>query len=137
MTSPDEDRIVYVDQDDEPTHIPFGPLAMRLAVVAAVVGMVYLAFGQLALVPEVGTPALTVIEGIAGPGIGFDASSADFTPCDTTRHTAPDFSIVVAGSGSGEEQVVVSRVVQFVVVNAYRDYRYGRDMQAQSLCTLP
>jgi hypothetical protein len=136
MTSPDEGRIVYVDQDDGPALDRSGQLAVRLAVVAAVVGMVYLAVGQLELVSKSRPPALNAIEEVAAPATGFDASSADFTRCDPLRHTLPDFSIVVAGGGSDNEQAVVSRVVQFVVVSTYRDYRYGRDLRAESLCTL-
>ena len=137
MTRPDEDRIIYIDQDDEPTLARSAPMAVRLAVIAVVFGMVYLAFEQLTSIPERVTPALSGIEEISELATGFDASSGDFSPCDTTQHTHPDFSIVVAGSGSGEELLDFSRVVQFVVVNTYRDYRYGRDVRAQSLCTLP
>jgi hypothetical protein len=136
MGSPDEDRILYVDQDDEPAVIHPGPLAMRLAALALVAGMVYLAFGQLALRPNGGAPAASA-NAIPELATGFDASSGDFTACDHMRNAVPDFSIVVAGTEADDGQQVVSRVVQFVVVNTYYDHRYGRDRRAQSLCTLP
>jgi len=133
MVSPD-DRILYDHEDDEPSVVSPGRVAMGLAV-ATVFGIAYFGWGfvgnnETALVSEPVELSLVV-------ATGFDASSSDFKACEGTRPAYPDFSIVVGGVVPADGHQVVSRVVQFVVVDNYHDYRYGRDVRAQGLCTLP
>jgi hypothetical protein len=68
---------------------------------------------------------------------GFDASSSEFKACEANGQARPDFSIVVAGAAAADGRQVASRVVQFVVVEGIDELRSERDVQAQSLCTLP
>jgi hypothetical protein len=137
MVSHDDDRILYDDQDNETAVVRPGTLVVGLAVLALVVGMVYLAWYSLNSRSTVNASAHEAVEPVPAPVSSFDASSGDFNTCGGIGLASPDFSIVVAGTPAANGQQVVSRVVQFVVVDSYHDYRYGRDVRAQSLCTLP
>lgn len=142
MASPVEDRILYVDQEEESDVARPRPLAMVLVGLAMVAGILYLARELTSDGPSksVSTldPIATVAELAAIPELAvFDASSGDFISCVGSLQAPPDFAIVVAGAGSGASQQEVSRVVQFFVVTTYLDHRYGRDVRIQSLCTLP
>lgn len=129
MVSPDEDRILYDDEGDGVVVARMGPVAMVVAILVAVAGIAYFGLGSTGPEPIQATEALETLKPIAG----FDASSNDFKTCEGIRQTQPDFSIVVAGDTAAD----VSRMVRFVVVDSYQDYRYGRDVRALSLCTLP
>jgi hypothetical protein len=137
MVSPDDDRILYDDQDDETAVFRPGRLVMGLAVLALVFGIVYLAEGSIRTGPVEPASALEAVEPLPEPTSGFDASSAELKACDGILEARPDFAIVVAGAVAADGHPDVSRVVQFVVVDKYNDYRYGRDVRALSLCTLP
>ena len=140
MDGPDESRILYDDQDEGLDVIEPAPLTIKVALLAlltVVVGVTYLAWGSVAPGSNKSAVAQGTNEATPIPATGFNASSSDFEACDGTRQARPDFSIVVAGPAAAGGQQVVSRVVQFVVVDSDDDARYGPDVQAQSLCTLP
>ena len=138
MVGPEADRILYDDQGDEAAVVRPGPVAVGLTVLVLVVGLAYLESGTtLGSKSTMNLPALETGKPVPVPVVGFDASSSEFEPCDGTRQASPDFSIVVAGATAADGQKVVSRLVQFVVIDGNHDYRSGRDVQAQSLCTLP
>jgi len=136
MVSPDEHRILYDDQDDGVVVARPGSVVMLMAPLIVVAGIAY--FGLSSSGPEKvrATESLETLKPVAALASGFDASSNDFEACVATQEGHPDFSIVVAGNVPADGQGVVSRVVQFVVVDSYLDYRYGRDVRALSLCTL-
>jgi hypothetical protein len=136
MVRPNEDRILYDDQDDGGVVVrprSFAALGTALIVVAVIA---YFGLGSSDPEPLGVTQSLETLKPVPALASGFDASSNDFEACDATREGDPDFSIVVAGNVPTDGHVVVSRVVQFVVVDSYLDYRYGRDVRTQSLCTL-
>ena len=137
MVSPEEDRILYDEEDDGIVVVRAGPFAIVVAMLVVVAGIAYFGLGSSAPEPPEQTQALETLNPVPTLALGFDASSNDFEACDGTRETHPDFSIVVAGATAADGREVVSRVVQFIVVDSYLDYRYGRDVRAQSLCTLP
>jgi hypothetical protein len=136
MASREDDRILYDDSMDEIGAAGRGPLTVALAVLAVVAGIVYISWTAPSSGSNKDSLAGETSEPIPVPKSGFDASSSDIKACDGTRQARPDFSIVVAGAATDGQQVV-SRVVQFVVVDSNYDSRHGPDVQAQSLCTLP
>ncbi|HUP16841.1 MAG TPA: hypothetical protein VM848_12425 [Acidimicrobiia bacterium] len=136
MVSREDDRILYDDSVDEIGAVGRGPLAVALAVLALIAGIVYVSWTAPSSGSNKDSLAHETSEPTAIPKSGFDASSSDIKACDGTRQARPDFSIVVAGAAADGQQVV-ARVVQFVVVDSNNDPRHGPDVQAQSLCTLP
>jgi hypothetical protein len=125
-----DDRILYDDEEGETSEVSPGRAAIALAVVATLVGIFIIGYSEMAVVSE-------PVELPPAVARGFDASSSEFKACDTNGQARPDFSIVVAGAAPADGRQVVSRVVQFVVVEGIDDLRSDRDVQAQSLCTLP
>lgn len=136
MASPVEDRILYVDAEEESDVARPRPFAWLVVVLAMFAGIVNLVWEPTSDGPRESVSALGPIAAIPDLGV-FDASSGDFMTCGGAVQARPDFAIVVAGVGSAANQQEVSRVVQFVVVTTYRDHRYGRDVRTESLCTLP
>ena len=136
MVSPDEDRILYDDPDAETEPVSPRLIAAGLAVLALMVGMVYVPWRSLNSSSIEDGPPRETVAAVAAPPRGFDASSSDFKACEEIGSALPDFSIVVGGTAGGGQDLV-PRVVQFVVVEDHHDYRYGRDLRAESLCTLP
>ena len=136
MVSPDEDRILYDDQDDGVVVARSGSVVMLVAALIVVAVIASFGLGSSGPDPVRVTESLEALEPVPAVVSGFDASSNDFEACVFSLNGQPDFSIVVAGNVPANGEGVVSRVVQFVVVDSYRDYRYGRDGRAQSLCTL-
>lgn len=141
MVSREDDRILYEDSVDEVGAVDRGPLAIALALLALVAGIVYVSWTTPSFGSNKDARDYDTSGPIAAPLLGFDASSLNFKTCDGTRQAHPDFSIVVMGAPTdgqhAEGQQVVARVVQFVVVDSNQDPRHGPDVQAQSLCTLP
>ena len=141
MVSREDDRILYEDPDDEIKVVGRGPISVGLAVLALVAGIVYVSWTTPSFGSNKYARAYDTSGPIAAPLLGFDASSGNFKACDGTRQAHPDFSIVVVGAPTdgqyADGQQVVARVVQFVVIDSNHDPHYGRDVQAQSLCTLP
>lgn len=136
MASRGDDRILYDDSVDEIGAAGRGPLAAALAAFALVAEIVYISWTAPSSVPNKDSLARETSETTVVPKSGFDASSSDIKACDGTLQARPDFSIVVAGAAT-DGQPVVSRVVQFVVVDSNYDSRHRPEVQAQSLCTLP
>jgi hypothetical protein len=125
----DDDRILYDDEDGETSVVSPGRAVIGLAVVATVVG-IFVGYSEIVMVSEAVELPRVVPR-------GFDASSSDFRACDETGQVRPDFSIVVAGATTTDGGQAVSRIVQFVVVDVIDDLGSERNVQAQSLCTLP
>ena len=136
MVIREDDRILYDDSVDEIGAVGRGPLAVALAVLALVAGIIYISWTAPSSGSNKDTLAHETSELTAVPKSGFDASSSDIKACEGNRQAHPDFSIVVAGAAADGQQVV-SRVVQFVVVDSIDNLRSERGVQAQSLCTLP
>lgn len=136
MVSREDDRILYDDSVDEIGGVGRGPLVVALAVLALVAGMVYVSWTAARSGSSKDSLARETSGPIPAPESGFDASSTNFKACDGARQARPDFSIVVAVAAADGQQVV-SRVVRFVVIDSNHDPRHGRDVEAQSLCTLP
>ncbi len=136
MVSADDDRILYDDPGVDIEVVGRRPFAVGLAVVALIAGVVYIIWTAPGSGSNEYSPARETPERIAAPRTGFDASSSDLKACEGTRQAHPDFSIVVASPAAGEGQQIMSRVVQFVVVDTDTNQRYGRDVEPQSLCTL-
>jgi hypothetical protein len=130
----DDDRILYDDEDGETSAARPGRAAIGLAGLATVVG-IFLGYGFLGYIDTV--VVSKPVEASRATVIGFDASSSEFKACVTTGEARPDFSIIVAGAVPADGRQVVSRVVQFVVVDGIDDLGSERNVQAQSLCTLP
>lgn len=136
MVSREDDRIFYDDSVGEYEAARRGPPAVGLAMLALVASIVYISWTTPDSAKEDGR-AGDASEPIAAAQTGFDASSSEIKVCDTSGQAHPDFAIVIAGPGAADGRQVVSQVVQFVVVEGTDDLRSERDVQAQSLCTLP
>jgi hypothetical protein len=137
MVNRENDRIVYDDSVDEIETVSRGLSAFGLAGLALVAGTVYISWTTPDSGSKENAQVHETLEPIAAAKTGFDASSSQFKACDATGQARPDFSIVVAGAVPADGRQVVSRVVQFVVVDGIDDLGSERDVQAQSLCTLP
>jgi hypothetical protein len=137
MVNREDDRILYDNSVDEIEAVRRGPFVFGLAVLALVAGVVYISWTTPDSGPKENAQVHETAEPIAAAKTGFDASSSQFTVCDAIGQAGPDFSIVVGGAVPADGRQVVSRVVQFVVVDSIDDLRSERGVQAQSLCTLP
>jgi hypothetical protein len=136
MVGREDDRILYDDSVTVVDPVRRGPLALGLAVLALVAGLVYTSLTRPVFGSNDDGRAFAASKPVAAARTGFDASSSDIKACDGITPTQPDFSIVVAAAPA-EGRQVVSRVVQFVVVDGDDDLPSERDVQAESLCTLP
>lgn len=137
MVSREDDRILYHHSVDEIEAGPRGPLAVGFGRARPRHRDCLHQLDHTRFRLQRRRVGVRESEPIAAARTGFDASPSEFKICDPTGQARPDFSIVVAGASAADGRQIGSRVVQFVVVDGIDDLRPERDVQAQTLCTLP